>query len=631
MNFWHMQLHPDDPEFFDFERVKKLLREKAVIGFGEWEDGESLIPQFRDRMKIGDVIAIKRGETPIALVKVIGEYFLCDEINHELDWFPHRRNVEVLDFYKSDYGFYIDQPRGTLSICKNLNTATSKTIIEWYEKVMGVENINISLSLLNSKNQIILQGPPGTGKTRLAKLIAEKLIQPLVIGSPEEIIDKELKEFDSSSNQILAIREQHRSILTEFLEQFPKEALSLLTLDQYCTGTGERNNFCWWIERGLQPLGYYFPGSSRTYQIYWKKSTLEYSKHGFIKNVTDDESAMKEIAQKIHNLVNQKNIDEAVKYFGDSFILKILNTYYPSEYFPINSEKMINHALKIFKVDYSALNLFEKNKKLYEIYMNKKEKFHLDITAFEFSNVLSSRFNLKEGKDITEKDEVISQGEYQIVQFHPAYSYEDFVRGIVAKTDENGNISYKVENKVLAEFANNAQNNPNGKYVLIIDEINRANLPSVLGELIYALEYRGEAVTTMYEFEEDRQITLPKNLYLIGTMNTADRSVGHIDYAIRRRFAFVNVLPDETAIKNKKAKALFNEVRSLFSPEQEHLSPDFQAEDVMIGHSYFLVEDEHEVELKVKLEYEIKPILKEYLKDGILLESALEKIEKLKV
>src|SRR5690606_14650101 len=80
-------------------------------------------------------------------------------------------------------------------------------------------------------------------------------------------------------------------------------------------------------------------------------------------------------------------------------------------------------------------------------------------------------------------------------------------------------------------------------YVLIIDEINRANLSSVLGELIYALEYRGEEVQSMYAVDGSNKLILPPNLYIIGTMNTADRSVGHIDYAIKRRFAFVDVLP----------------------------------------------------------------------------------------
>ncbi|MDY6460035.1 AAA family ATPase [Acinetobacter faecalis] len=629
MNFWHMQLHPNDKSAFNRTEIKNLLISKKVIGLGKkWDNDRGQPQKFSTVMQVGDIILI-RSEGPLALVKVIGQ---CYENTDDSIWFDLIRDVEILsldgNIYKNQYkAVFSSSWNDSLYLSTTIEVANSSKFIKfWYQDIFGKIEMDNAINLLSSKHQIVLQGPPGTGKTRLAKLIAEKLIQPSVIGSPEEIVDKLLREFDSSSNQVIAVREQHRNILTEFLEQFPKEQLNQLSLDQYCTGTGGRNNFCWWIERGLQPLGYYFPGSSRTYQIYWKKSTQEYSKHGFIKNVTDDDVAMKEVAQKLHNLVNQRNLDELAKYFGDSFMLKILNTYYPTEYFPINSEKMINHALKIFKVDYSALNVFDKNKKLYEIYINKKEKFNLDMTPFEFSNLLSSTFNLKEGKDITEKNEVISQGEYQIVQFHPAYSYEDFVRGIVAKTDENGNIAYNVENKVLAAFAKKAQDNPNGKYVLIIDEINRANLPSVLGELIYALEYRGEAVTTMYELEEDRQIILPKNLYIIGTMNTADRSVGHIDYAIRRRFAFVDVQPNETIIENQKAKNIFKYLDLLF---KEHLSPDFKKDDVMIGHSYFLVQDDNQ--LRMKLDYEIKPILKEYLKDGILLDSAEVHIDNLKV
>lgn len=162
------------------------------------------------------------------------------------------------------------------------------------------------------------------------------------------------------------------------------------------------------------------------------------------------------------------------------------------------------------------------------------------------------------------------------------------------------------------------------KYILIIDEINRANLPSVLGELIYALEYRGEKVDSMYEIDEDYSLVLPPNLYIIGTMNTADRSVGHIDYAIRRRFAFVDiepsftviteVVPEENGLRDKALK-LFAAVASFFTYEK--MASDFKAKDIQLGHSYFLAQTESD--LSLKLQFEIKPLLKEYIKDGILI------------
>ena len=219
----------------------------------------------------------------------------------------------------------------------------------------------------------------------------------------------------------------------------------------------------------------------------------------------------------------------------------------------------------------------------------------------------------------------------KIVQFHPSYSYEDFVRGISAK-NVDGKIAYQTENKVLAKFAQNALESKT-PHVLIIDEINRANLPVVLGELIYALEYRGEAVETMYTLENgDNKITIPENLYIIGTMNTADRSVSHIDYAIKRRFAFVDVLPDEEPINNKNAKEIFKKVSDLFVKDKdgkkvnsEWLALDFNFKDVQLGHSYFILKDgteeEQNSELSIRLKYEIMPILREYVKDGLLLES----------
>mgnify|MGYP006431328991 CR=1 FL=1 len=179
-------------------------------------------------------------------------------------------------------------------------------------------------------------------------------------------------------------------------------------------------------------------------------------------------------------------------------------------------------------------------------------------------------------------------------------------------------------------------------YVLIIDEINRANLSSVLGELIYALEYRGENVESMYDIEGDKKISLPPNLLIIGTMNTADRSVGQIDYAIRRRFAFVDVLPkvlSHTELNEGRKdnepelffkEDIFLEVQKLFKDDDkkpsDYLSEEFDAKDVQLGHSYFIYSDD---KFNINLDYEIKPILREYVKDGILKTSALEIIENL--
>lgn len=237
-----------------------------------------------------------------------------------------------------------------------------------------------------------------------------------------------------------------------------------------------------------------------------------------------------------------------------------------------------------------------------------------------------------------QKEKLEASDQFALIQFHPSYSYEDFVRGITAKSVE-GNIVYETENKILAAFAEKALKSGEA-HVLIIDEINRANLPAVLGELIYALEYRDEAVASMYAVDGDRSITIPNNLYIIGTMNTADRSVGHIDYAIRRRFAFVDVLPNEEVINNEPAKVLFRQVAALFVSEEEgklvnsdFLAADFDYKEVQLGHSYFILgegsAEEQEKELQLRLQYEIRPILHEYVKDGVLLESAQKAINKL--
>ncbi|MFH1706352.1 MAG: AAA family ATPase [Planctomycetota bacterium] len=214
------------------------------------------------------------------------------------------------------------------------------------------------------------------------------------------------------------------------------------------------------------------------------------------------------------------------------------------------------------------------------------------------------------------------KGAWALVQFHPSYNYEDFVRGITVKTEEGG-VTYQTEDKLFARLCLEASANGDKTYILIIDEINRANLASVLGELIYALEYRGEAVKLPYSINGNDNLSIPKNLLVIGTMNTADRSIGHIDYALRRRFVFVPCLADRKALEvfyskgqawGPTALTLFDSLTALFN--ERAVSPDYSAEDLMPGHTYFMAKSNGA--LMQKMEYQVLPLLFEYFSDGIL-------------
>lgn len=136
-----------------------------------------------------------------------------------------------------------------------------------------------------------------------------------------------------------------------------------------------------------------------------------------------------------------------------------------------------------------------------------------------------------------------------LVQFHPSYSYEDFVEGYRPTILENDRPSFVLTPGPLKRIAKAAMNDRESKHFLVIDEINRGNLGKIFGELYYLLEYRDEPVRLQYSAEEDDPFKLPENLYIIGTMNTADRSIALVDLALRRRFSFVNFSVSEEPIR----------------------------------------------------------------------------------
>jgi len=131
----------------------------------------------------------------------------------------------------------------------------------------------------------------------------------------------------------------------------------------------------------------------------------------------------------------------------------------------------------------------------------------------------------------------------ELVQFHPSYAYEDFVEGF--RPTEDG--SFALKKGKLLTIAERARNKPDTKFFLIIDEINRGNVAKIFGEMYFLLEYRNHEIQLQYSAEAFK---MPDNLYFIGTMNSADRSIGLIDSALRRRFHFVSFYPTEDVMKD---------------------------------------------------------------------------------
>lgn len=135
---------------------------------------------------------------------------------------------------------------------------------------------------------------------------------------------------------------------------------------------------------------------------------------------------------------------------------------------------------------------------------------------------------------------------YRLVQFHPSYSYEDFFEGFRPRATADGGVGFALEPGPFKQLVSDAKDDPSQAHILIIDEINRANLAKVFGELYFLLEYRNRSIQLQYSPTEDFE--LPPNVYLIGTMNTADRSIALVDAAMRRRFYFQPLFPGEAPL-----------------------------------------------------------------------------------
>ena len=207
-----------------------------------------------------------------------------------------------------------------------------------------------------------------------------------------------------------------------------------------------------------------------------------------------------------------------------------------------------------------------------------------------------------------------------LVQFHPSTSYEDFFEGYrPAGTGDDGGIRYRLTPGPLKRMAERASKSRDEQHVMIIDEINRGNLPRVLGELLFLLEYRDESVQTLYRPEEP--FSLPENLWFIGTMNTADRSIALVDAALRRRFHFVPFFPDRGPMAGLLGRWLEHEdepdwIGRLVDDANDELKAELEGSHLLLGPSHFMrnygsSRDEQQEQLRRIWEYNIEPFIED--------------------
>jgi 5-methylcytosine-specific restriction enzyme B len=205
-------------------------------------------------------------------------------------------------------------------------------------------------------------------------------------------------------------------------------------------------------------------------------------------------------------------------------------------------------------------------------------------------------------------------GAVELVQFHPSYAYEDFVQGHRPNKDGSG---FTLRSGPMLDIAETARKNPNATHVLVIDEINRGNIATLFGELYFLLEYRNRRMRLQYA---DEPFQLPDNLWVIGTMNTADRSVALIDAALRRRFYFVELTPDQPPVDQLLSRWLrarcpqMSWVAELVTEANRQLAPFGR----LIGPSYFLREDLNDVWLARIWKHSVLPYLGEVMEPAEL-------------
>lgn len=248
------------------------------------------------------------------------------------------------------------------------------------------------------------------------------------------------------------------------------------------------------------------------------------------------------------------------------------------------------------------------------------EWFLVESQLEQVDELLSLYAELKQGPKSAEAIQ-----RFAVVTFHQSYGYEEFIEGIRARSDESGNISYPIEPGIFMRLCQRANADPAHRYAIFIDEINRGNISKIFGELISLIEVdkragMSNAMNLQLSYSGDH-FSVPANVDIIGAMNTADRSLALMDTALRRRFDFVEMMPDLSLLSGTKVKGI--ELEPLLEKLNSRIEALYDREHTL-GHAFFMpvknaldAGDEEAAfkQLKIAFQKKIIPLLQEYFFD----------------
>ena len=607
--YWHIQMHlPYGRNDVSIDSKKMLEGSHPVIGTGEWDNYQCR--NFKS-LPIGTIILVRRGNTAIALCQITGENFnnnvLTDKYLH-----ANFRDVRVLawadDYQQPDSTLF---STGTMSCC-NSWTRQYKYINQWIKSIIMKTTFNKWKSLLEQKKNIILQGAPGTGKTYNTAALALSICG---------VTDVDFNDHTAVMNRYERLRYDEKDN--------PDGQIGFCTFHQ----SMDYEDFV----EGIKPK----------------------TENGVVSYNVED-GIFKTMCKNANQITTEKksgNID-----FTQTRVFKMSLGEKGKD-----DEEIFNYCYEnnVVALGWGDNIDFSSCKKREDFQAKYSEK-NWGSTAMETFKELMKKDDIVLVSDGTKAVKAIAKidGEYEYIDNAPIEMYQfrkvewlytgdsipisklydknlsqQSIYGFYnsnkfGKTDFNGGIKTDVLNDIITGEINIE---PVQNYVLIIDEINRGNVSRIFGELITLVEAdkRLDAehpikVTLPYS---EKTFGVPSNLYIIGTMNTTDRSTGTLDYALRRRFAFTTLKSDVSIVKKhydtlgdeeleKTAIALFNNIKEFINNPQ-HLCGDFDIDDLMVGHSYFMAKKREELENKV--EYEVIPLINEYINDGILKVDATEK------